>query len=75
MPAGQRQMVLLIDENVPNSVVEFFKDRGHEVRDKDAAVSWTVADIRYDATCDWPVRLPVFLDHLRIPTPSDRGDD
>lgn len=31
MPAGQRKMVLLIDENVPNSVVELFRDRGHEV--------------------------------------------
>lgn len=31
MPARQRRMVLLIDENVPNSVVEFFKKRGHEV--------------------------------------------
>ena len=31
MLAGRRQMVLLIDENVPNSVVEFFKERGHEI--------------------------------------------
>ena len=31
MSAGQRQMVLLIDENVPNSVGEYFKSRGHEV--------------------------------------------
>jgi predicted nuclease of predicted toxin-antitoxin system len=31
MPADQRQMVLLIDENAPNSVIEFFTQRGHKV--------------------------------------------
>ena len=32
--AGSRpHMLLLIDENVPNSVAEFFESRGHDVRD------------------------------------------
>ena len=31
--AGERpQMLLLIDENVPNSVAEYFASRGHQVR-------------------------------------------
>lgn len=31
--AGERpRMLLLIDENVPNSVADFFSDRGHDVR-------------------------------------------
>jgi predicted nuclease of predicted toxin-antitoxin system len=33
MPAAEgRRMLLLIDENVPNSVAAFFADRGHDVR-------------------------------------------
>ncbi len=31
MPVGQRRMVLLIDENAPNSVGELFQSRGHTV--------------------------------------------
>ena len=30
--AGRARMLLLIDENVPNSVAEFFDSRGHDVR-------------------------------------------
>lgn len=29
---GRARMLLLIDENVPNSVAEFFASRGHDVR-------------------------------------------
>lgn len=32
MPDARPRMLLLIDENVPNSVAEFFAVRGHEVR-------------------------------------------
>ena len=32
MAARRPAMLLLIDENVPNSVAEFFMERGHEVR-------------------------------------------
>lgn len=31
MPATNRRMVLLVDENVPLSVAECFRERGHEV--------------------------------------------
>jgi predicted nuclease of predicted toxin-antitoxin system len=31
MVPDQRRMKLLIDENVPNSVVEFLRERGHEI--------------------------------------------
>ena|SRR6266478_325102 len=32
MVASSARMLLLIDENVPNSVAKFFLDRGHDVR-------------------------------------------
>jgi predicted nuclease of predicted toxin-antitoxin system len=32
MAASSARMLLLIDENVPNSVAKFLADRGHDVR-------------------------------------------